>query len=71
MAEVSAETTYISPGQAAAILRVSPKTVNRWADKGQIPCAVTLGGHRRFQLEVIRAVARTMGVEERALEEIT
>ncbi len=71
MADVSSDSTYISPGQAADILRVSPKTVNRWADKGRIPHAVTLGGHRRFRLEVIRAVARSMGVEERPLEGIT
>ncbi len=66
MPDVSADTTYISPGRAADILRVSPKTVNRWADDGRIPCAVTLGGHRRFQLEVIRAVARSMGVDDHA-----
>ena len=71
MAEVQPATTYISPGQAASILRVSPKTVNRWADKKRIPCAVTLGGHRRFQLDVILAVAKSMGIEDVPLEGIT
>lgn len=55
---------YLSPGQAARILGVSPKTVNRWANQGRIPCAVTLGGHRRFPAEAIRAVAVSMGLEE-------
>ena len=45
------------------MLGVSPKTVNRWANEGRIPCAVTLGGHRRFRADVIRAVAASMGVD--------
>lgn len=45
------------------MLGVSPKTVNRWANEGRIPCAVTLGGHRRFRADVIRGVAASMGVE--------
>jgi excisionase family DNA binding protein len=63
MAAFSTEATYLSPGQAARILGVSPKTVNRWANEGRIPCAVTLGGHRRFRVDVIRGVASSMGVE--------
>lgn len=55
---------YLSPGQAARILGVSPKTVNRWANEGRIPYALTLGGHRRFRVEAIRAVAASMGLEE-------
>jgi excisionase family DNA binding protein len=56
--------TYLTPGQAAQILGVSPKTVNRWANDGRIPCAVTLGGHRRFRADVVRALATSMGVED-------
>ena len=52
---------YLTPGQAARILHVSPKTVDRWADQGRIPCLVTLGGHRRFSREAILAVADAMG----------
>ncbi|HEX2024517.1 MAG TPA: helix-turn-helix domain-containing protein [Acidimicrobiales bacterium] len=43
-----AEVEYLTPGQVARILHVSPKTVDRWADQGRIGCIVTLGGHRRF-----------------------
>ena len=46
------------------MLGVSPKTVNRWATDGRIPCAVTLGGHRRFRVDVIRSVAASMGLED-------
>ncbi len=63
MARVSAEAAYLTPGQAARILGVSPKTVNRWANDGRIPCATTLGGHRRFRADVIRQVAEAMGVK--------
>ena len=59
----SAHTAYLTPGQAARILGVSPKTVNRWATDGRIPCAVTLGGHRRVRVDVIRSVAVAMGLE--------
>jgi excisionase family DNA binding protein len=51
---------YLTPGQAARILHVSPRTVDRWADQGRVPCIVTLGGHRRFSREVILAVAAEM-----------
>ncbi len=60
----SADSAYFTPGQAARILRVSPKTVDRWANEGHIPCIVTLGGHRRFRAEVIAAVASSMGLQE-------
>lgn len=63
MEGVSADGTYLTPGQVARMLGVSPKTVYRWATAGRIPCVVTLGGHRRFRADVIAAVASSMGVE--------
>ena len=62
MGEGPGESAYLTPGQAARILGVSPKTVNRWATDGRIPCAMTLGGHRRFRIDVIRTVAVSMGL---------
>ena len=59
----SADGTYLTPGQVAQMLGVSPKTVYRWATAGRIPCVVTLGGHRRFRADVIAAVASSMGLE--------
>ncbi len=66
MARASADAAYLTPGEVARILGVSPKTVNRWANDGRIPCAVTLGGHRRFRADVIRGVAESMGVQGEA-----
>ena len=51
---------YLTPAQVARMLHVSPKTVNRWANEGRIPCLVTLGGHRRFQREEIERVVEQM-----------
>lgn len=52
----------IGPGEAARMLRVSPKTIARWADLQLIPTAlVTLGGHRRFRRGVIEDIAKGMG----------
>ena len=62
MARTSTDAAYLTPGQVARLLGVSPKTVNRWANDGRIPCAVTLGGHRRFRADVIKSVAESMGV---------
>lgn len=60
---VPAEGTYLTPGQVARLFGVSPKTIYRWATEGRLPCAVTLGGHRRFRVEDIAAVAAAMGLE--------
>lgn len=55
-----AEVEYLTPGQVARLLHVSPKTVNRWADQGRIGCIVTLGGHRRFARPDVTAVIEQM-----------
>jgi len=54
----SSDDTYISTGEAAKILRVSPKTVARWAKDGRLPHILTLGGHRRFPRRAVDEVAR-------------
>ncbi len=38
-------------GQAAELLNVSPDTVRRWVDSGQIPAARSAGGRRRVDGE--------------------
>lgn len=60
---------YVTPGEAARDLHVSPKTINRWANDGRIPCIVTLGGHRRFRREDIDAAVRQMSDRGAALAE--
>ncbi len=54
------ELEYLTPGQVARMLHVSPKTVDRWADQGRIGCIVTLGGHRRFSRDDVEEVVAAM-----------
>ena len=51
---------YLSTSEAARILRVSAKTVSRWAKDGKIPHVVTLGGHRRFPSTSISELAQRL-----------
>jgi excisionase family DNA binding protein len=57
---VDAADDYMTPGEAAQFLHVSPKTINRWANDSRIPCTVTLGGHRRFRRRDVETAARQM-----------
>ena len=51
---------FIRTAEAARILRVSPKTISRWAKEGKLPHVVTLGGHRRFPHSAIVEIARRL-----------
>lgn len=50
------EKSYLTRSAVARLLGVSPNTVTRWAREGRLPCQVTLGGHRRFDREVIEEI---------------
>ena len=39
----------MTPAEVAALFRVDPKTVTRWADAGKLTAVRTLGGHRRYR----------------------
>ena len=43
----------LTPSEVAALFRVDPKTVSRWAATGKISAIRTLGGHRRFKADEI------------------
>lgn len=45
----------LTPAEVAAMFRVDPKTVTRWAKQGRLTSIRTLGGHRRYRkAEVLR-----------------
>ena len=46
----------LTPSEVAAMFRVDPKTVTRWAKAGKISAIRTLGGHRRYRESEIRAL---------------
>jgi excisionase family DNA binding protein len=51
----------LTSAQAARLLGVTPATVKRWTDAGLIPCARTVGAHRRFRAEDVVRFARSRG----------
>jgi excisionase family DNA binding protein len=46
----------LTPGEVAALWRVDPKTVTRWAATGRIASIRTPGGHRRFRESEVGAL---------------
>jgi excisionase family DNA binding protein len=48
----------LTPGEVAALFRVDPKTVTRWAASGRISSIRTPGGHRRFRESEVHALLR-------------
>jgi excisionase family DNA binding protein len=54
MAEQQQADSLLTPAEVAALFRVNPKTVTRWARAGKITAIRTLGGHRRFRATEIR-----------------
>ncbi len=46
--DLQPETRLLTPAEVAALFRVDPKTVTRWAQQGKIRSIRTLGGHRRY-----------------------
>jgi excisionase family DNA binding protein len=57
---MTASRTWLTASQAAARLHVSPKTVSRWASEGRLQHRRTLGGHRRFDPELIDALVQAL-----------
>lgn len=41
--------SLLTPAEVAAMFRVDPKTVTRWAKAGKLSAIRTLGGHRRYR----------------------
>lgn len=60
MLELAEDEVLLTPAEVAAIFRVDPKTVTRWANNGKLSCTRTLGGHRRYyQTEVQELLEKT------------
>ncbi len=46
----------LTPSEVASLFRVDPKTVTRWAKSGKLTSIRTLGGHRRYREDEVRAL---------------
>jgi excisionase family DNA binding protein len=60
MSQPSATERLLTPGEVAALFRVDPKTVTRWASAGRIGSIRTPGGHRRFHEAEVRALLASL-----------
>lgn len=60
----------LTPSEVAALFRVDPKTVTRWAKAGKLTSIRTLGGHRRYRAgEVYSLLDRTPGIRTEQRQE--
>ena len=50
----------LTPAEVAALFRVDPKTVTRWAKAGKLTSIRTLGGHRRYKDSEVKALLNTV-----------
>ncbi len=50
----------LTTSEVSRLLGVSPNTVTRWAREGRLPCRLTLGGHHRFERQVIEGIRDTL-----------
>lgn len=50
------EDQLMTPAEVAALFRVDPKTVTRWAVAGKLHSLRTLGGHRRYRSSEVQAL---------------
>ena len=62
--QFGAPESLLTPSEVAALFRVNPKTVTRWARAGKLTAIRTLGGHRRFRASEIRRCLEEMSTGE-------
>jgi excisionase family DNA binding protein len=60
--------SLLTPAEVAAVFRVDPKTVTRWAKAGKLNSIRTLGGHRRYLASEILAKLTDAGKLEESLQ---
>lgn len=65
----SDEEELLTPAEVAAMFRVDPKTVTRWAKAGKLSAIRTLGGHRRYRSAEVRRLLSGALPEQRQPEE--
>jgi excisionase family DNA binding protein len=56
----SGQEILLTPAEVAALFRVDPKTVTRWAKAGKLTSIRTLGGHRRYKESEVKALLKTI-----------
>ena len=57
---VSGQENLLTPAEVAALFRVDPKTVTRWAKAGKLTSIRTLGGPRRYKESEVKALLKSI-----------
>jgi len=57
---LTAQENLLTPAEVAALFRVDPKTVTRWAKAGKLTPIKTLGGHRRYKESEVRSLLKSI-----------
>ena len=55
---INGQENLLTPSEVAALFRVDPKTVTRWAKAGKLTSIRTLGGHRRYKESEVKALLK-------------
>jgi len=53
-------TRFLTRSEVSKLLGVSPNTITRWAREGRLACQVTLGGHHRFERELVEQLQKSL-----------
>jgi excisionase family DNA binding protein len=62
---------YLSPGETAKILSVTPATLRGWTNSGKLRAETTEGGHRRYPVSEVLRLAKKNGVELQLPEDLS
>ena len=57
---IRGQENLLTPSEVAALFRVDPKTVTRWAKAGKLTSIRTLGGHRRYKESEVKALLKVI-----------
>lgn len=59
---MNGQENLLTPAEVAALFRVDPKTVTRWAKAGKLTSIKTLGGHRRYKESEVKALLKSISL---------
>ena len=61
---INSQDNLLTPAEVAALFRVDPKTVTRWAKAGKLTSFRTLGGHRRYKESEVKELLKRISPGE-------